>query len=82
MADSAEFCKHSKLLHSLYIRGRRICCSVITSVQKYTCLSTIARVNATSLFICRLRSWQDLQTWLDETTALLKEKIHYMIFIK
>ena len=22
MADSAEFCKHSKLLHSLYIRGR------------------------------------------------------------
>jgi hypothetical protein len=74
MADSSEFCKHSKLLHSLYIRGRHICCSVITSVQKYTCLSTIARVNATSLFIFRLRSWQDLQTWLDETAALLKNK--------
>ena len=74
MADSAEFCKHSKLLHSLYIRGRHICCSVITSVQKYTRLSTIARVNATSLFIFRLRSWQDLQTWLDETAALLKDK--------
>ena len=74
MADSAEFCKRSKLLHSLYIRGRHICCSVITSVQKYTCLSTIARVNATSLFVFRLRSWQDLQTWLDETAALLKDK--------
>ncbi len=74
MADSSEFCKHSKLLHSLYIRGRHICCSVITSVQKYTCLSTIARVNATSLFIFRLRSWQDLQTFLDETAALLKDK--------
>ena len=62
MADSAEFCKRSKLLRSLYVRGREICCSVITSVQKYTCLSTIARVNAASLFIFRLRSWQDLQT--------------------
>ena len=74
MADSAEFCKQSKLLHSLYIRGRHICCSVITSVQKYVCLSTIARVNATSLFVFRLRSWQDLQTFLDETAALLKDK--------
>ena len=74
MADSSEFCRHSKLLHSLYIRGRHICCSVITSVQKYSCLSTIARVNATSVFIFRLRSWQDLQTWLDETAALLKNK--------
>ena len=74
MADSAEFCRHSKLLHSLYIRGRHICCSVITSIQKYVCLSTIARVNATSIFVFRLRSWQDLQTWLDECAALLKSK--------
>ena len=41
MADSQEFCKHSKLLHSLYIRGRHRCCSVIPSVQKCTGLCTI-----------------------------------------
>ena len=74
MADSAEICKRSKVLHSLYFSGRRICCSVITRVQTYTCLSTVARVNCTSLFVFRLRSWQDLQTWLDEAAALLKNK--------
>lgn len=56
---------------------------MITSIQKYVCLSTIARVNAlstiaqvnvTSIFLFRLRSWQDLQTWLDECLALLKDK--------
>ena len=48
--------------------------STITSTQKITALSPIIRVNATQLFIYRLRNYTDLQTFIDEVSALLKDK--------
>ena len=73
-ADDPRFSRHSKLLHAFYTRGRHNSMSTITSTQKFTALSPIIRVNATQLFIYRLRNYTDLQTFIDEVSALLKDK--------
>jgi len=74
MADCASFSRHSKLLHSLYTRGRHNSISTITATQKFTALSPIIRVNATQLFVYRLRNYRDLETFLEELGALMKDK--------
>ena len=42
-ADEASFSRHSKLLHSLYTRGRHNSISTITATQAFTALSTLIR---------------------------------------
>jgi hypothetical protein len=74
-ADDPSFCKHSKLLHQLYIRGRHNMISVITSTQKFNCVSTIIRTQMTELFIFRLRSAKDLESFLEEVSAIHDKKI-------
>ena len=49
--DSPSFSRHSKLLHSLYTRGRHSMISCITATQKFNALHPIIRVNATELYI-------------------------------
>jgi len=73
-ADSPTFSRHSKLLHSLYTRGRHNSMSTITATQKFTALSPIIRVNSTQLFVYRLRNYRDLETFLEELGALMKDK--------
>ena len=48
-ADEASFSRHSKLLHSLYTRGRHNSISTITATQAFTALSTLIRRTATEL---------------------------------
>ena len=45
--DDPSFSRHSKLLHSLYTRGRHTSISTIVSTQKFAAVSQIIRVNAT-----------------------------------
>ena len=73
-ADDPKFSRHSNLLHALYTRGRHNSMSTITSTHKFTALSPIIRVNATQLFVYRLRLYSDLQAFIDEVSALLKDK--------
>lgn len=73
-ADSPEFSRHSKLLHSLYTRGRHSGITTITSVQKGTALHPIIRVNASQMVIYRLRNYSDLQLVIDELSALFNDK--------
>ncbi len=73
-ADCPRACRNSALLHSLYTRGRHSCISTICSTQKFTALSPIIRVNATELYVFRLRNFIDLQTFLDEVSGLLGDK--------
>jgi hypothetical protein len=73
-ADDPSFSRHSKLLHSLFTRGRHSCISTIVSTQKFTALHPIIRVNACSLFVFRLRNHSDLQTFLDELGAICSDK--------
>ena len=73
-ADDPRFTRQSKLLHALYTRGRHSMVSTITSTQKFNVLAPIIRVNATELYIYRLRNWKDLETFIDEVSAVYDKK--------
>ena len=73
-ADSPEFSRHSKILHALYTRGRHNSISTITATQKFNALSPIIRVNITELYVYRLRNYKDLETLLEELSALIDRK--------
>ena len=70
-ADSPEFSRNSKLLHGLYTRGRHSQISTVVATHKFNALHPIIRVNASELFVFRLRNNQDLQTFIDEVSALI-----------
>ena len=73
-ADDPVFSRKSTLLHSLFTRGRHSGISTIVSTQKFASLHPIIRVNATELFVFRLRNYQDLNMFLDEISALIDKK--------
>jgi hypothetical protein len=73
-ADDPTFSRHSKLLHALFTRGRHSMISTIVSTQKYRAISNIIRVNATHLYIFRLRNAGDLEAWIDEVSAITDKK--------
>ena len=73
-ADDPSFSRHSKILHALYTRGRHNSISTITATQTFTAISPIIRVNATELFIYRLRNYRDLETFIEEVSAITDNK--------
>jgi hypothetical protein len=73
-ADDPRFTRQDKILHSLYTRGRHNFISTITSTQVFTMLSPIIRKNATALYVYRLRSYKDLESLLEELSALYDKK--------
>ena len=73
-ADSPDFTRSSKLLHSLYIRGRHIFISTVTATQVYKAVSPIIRKNITDLYIFRLRNQTDLDGWIEELSAIYDKK--------
>jgi len=70
-ADDPAFSRQSKILHSLFTRGRHLQISTVVATQKYNAISPIIRVNAPELYVFRLRSTQDLTTVIDENSALV-----------
>ena len=73
-ADQPTFTRSDKILHSLYTRGRHTFVSSITSTQVFNCLSPIIRKNATELYIYRLRNYRDLESLIEELSALYDKK--------
>ena len=73
-SDDPSFSRQSKLLHSLYTRGRHACISTITATQKFNAIHPIIRINATELYVYRLRNQKDLDTLIDEVSALIDKK--------
>jgi hypothetical protein len=69
-ADDRRLVRNSQLLHSLYIRGRHLAISTITSTQVYNAISPIIRKNATNLYVFKLRNYKDLEALLEELSAL------------
>ena len=69
-ADDPLFTRQSKLLHQLYIRGRHDCISTITSTQKYFSIAPIVRINATQLYVFRLRNYKDLESIIEELSSI------------
>ena len=73
-ADSPDFSRKSQLLHALFTRGRHSGISTIVSTQKFTALHPIIRVNATELYVFRLRNYRDLEAFVEEVSALINKK--------
>ena len=73
-ADNPKFCRNEQLVHQLFVRGRHSFISTVVSSQKVVAVAPIVRVNATALFVFRLRCYQDLETFLDEAAALVESK--------
>ena len=74
-ADDVKFSRNSKLLHSLFTRGRHSQISTIVATQKFNVLSPIIRVNASDLYVFRLRNYGDLQAFLDEVSAIAPKDV-------
>jgi len=73
-ADDVSFTRQSKLLHQLYVRGRHNSISTITSTQKYNVIAPIVRINATQLYVFRLRNYKDLEAIVEELSAVADKK--------
>ena len=81
-ADDPSFTRQSKLLHQLYVRGRHNSISTITSTQTYNVIAPIVRINATQLYIFRLRNYKDLEAIVEELSAVADKKnvVRYIPF--
>ena len=79
-ADSPEFTRNSKLLHQLYIRGRHQCISTITATQVFKAISPIVRKNITDLYVFRLRNMGDLESVVEEVSAVYDKKTLYKLY--
>ena len=73
-ADDPKFTRQSKLLHSLFTRGRHNSISTIVSTQKFAAIHPIIRVNATSLIIYRLRNYKELEAFVEEVSGMVSKK--------
>jgi len=79
-ADDPTFSRQSKMLHALYTRGRHNSISTITATQKFSSIAPIIRVNATELYVYRLRNYKDLETFIDEVSAVADKKTLLQIY--
>ena len=77
IADAPEIARHNQLLQSLYARARHTGIAVITASQKdsVSMLHPVIRVNATQLFIFRLRNKKELDRIIEELGALGDPKV-------
>ena len=72
--DDPQFTRQSKLLHALYIRGRHTYISTITATQVFNALSPIIGKNITDLYVYRLRNYGDLESLIEELSAIEDKK--------
>ena len=79
-ADDPKFVRYSNLLHGLFTRGRHNAMSVILSTQKYNVLAPIIRLNASALFVFRLKNMNEVNAFLEENSALVDKKALYEMY--
>jgi hypothetical protein len=63
--------KRGEALKNLYLMGRHYGINLIVSVQKWKLASTVMRTQATSVFYFKARSMIDLESFLEENSALV-----------
>ena len=79
-AGDTNFTRKSQLSHQLYSRGRHYMISTITSTQVYKQISPIVRKSMTHLFIYRLRNYGDLESIVEELSAVHDKKTLLQIY--
>tara|TARA_X000000368_G_C22968672_1_gene684396 strand:- start:79 stop:846 length:768 start_codon:yes stop_codon:yes gene_type:complete len=80
--DDVKVSRNSPLIHQLFIRGRHSYISTIVSTQKYNGLAVVARINSCELYVFRLRSNKELETIIEETSALVDKQTLLKIYRK
>ena len=73
-ADDPIFTRQSKLVHSLFTRGRRNRIRTIVSAQKFASIHRIVRVNAVALIVYRLRNNKEVECVFEEVSGLTGKK--------
>ena len=79
-ADDPKFVRYSNILHGLFTRGRHNATSCILSTQKYNVLALIIRLNASALFIFRLKNMNEVNSFLEENSALVDKRTLYDMY--
>jgi hypothetical protein len=74
-ADNPAFSKSDKLLHACFTRGRHHQISTVVSTQKLRAIANIVRTNATSQIIFRLRSQLELDSAIEEISAVYPKQV-------
>ena len=82
MADDQRVMRSSRSLWQLFVRGRHAGISTILSTQKYRALAPIIRVNATDLFVFRLRSQAELMAICEENSAAYGKEVTEKIILR
>ena len=62
------------MLNTLFVRGRHLCISTLVSSQKLRLVSSTIRVNLQFLCVWRLRNQQELESLLEEVSAVYDKK--------
>ena len=70
-SDDPIFLRYSKILHGLFTRGRHDAISCICSLLKYKTVANTIRVNASSLYIFRLKNISELMSFIEENPAIV-----------
>ena len=73
-ADSRALSRNSPLLNQLYVRSRHNAISITTATQRFNALSPIIRVTSRHLFLFRLRNYKEIETMVEEVSAVLIKK--------
>ena len=79
-ADDPKFVRYSNILHGLFTRGRHNAISCILSTQKYNVLAPIIRLNASALFIFRLKNMNEEKSFLEENSAFVDKRTLYDMY--
>ena len=79
-ADDPKLVRYSNILHGLVTRGRHNAISCILSTQKYNVLAPRIRVNASALFIFRLKNMNEVNSFLEENSAVVDKKALYDMY--
>ena len=75
-ADRADIMHSaSNVLTTLFIRGRHMGCSCWLSSQKLTAIATVARTNFRFMCVWRLRNATEIQSLMEELSALYPVKV-------
>ena len=70
MHAQGGYASGGSMLNTLFIRGRHLHISTLVSTQKLRLISSTIRVNAQSMLVWRLRNRTELQSLLEELSAV------------
>jgi hypothetical protein len=62
------------MLNTLFVRGRHLACSTLIATQKLRLISSTIRVNVQFMLVWRLRNRLELQSLLEEISAVYDMK--------